>query len=134
MGYESKFYAVREYNFASYQLPEYKASEIIAMLDMCKMGYEDDVNKLLNLFKNRVPFVLYLEDGCDEKGNAIIRDTVEDCYGKHITYISNEDKEKAIKLVKEISKRDNYWRFNLLHKFLKMFKDYDDVYICHYGY
>lgn len=131
MGYESKFYAVRKYNFDS-DVKGYRATEIVATLDMCKMGYSDKVAEFLGLFDTKADFTLRLEDYNNEKDRYEMMDIIEDKYGSPLCYIS--DKEEGIKVVKEMIKQDDYWRFPLLLKFLKMFRDCDNVYIVHYGY
>lgn len=44
MGYESRFYAVKKYNFG-YGDNEYHSCEVIGMLNMCKMGYSETTSK-----------------------------------------------------------------------------------------
>ena len=131
MGYESKFYAVKEYDFNSYNRT-YHASTIIAMLDVSKMGYSDNIQRFLNLFDTEIPFGIYLPDGLTADGDEIMQYTQEDRYGAHIKYI--RDIDKGIELMKEIKKEDNYYGFDMLLNFLKTFKKYDWIYICHYGY
>ena len=132
MGYESKFYAVKKYDFKATKDLKYDASEIIATLDVSKMGYSDNVNKFLSLFDKEAPFMLWIDGYDSEKEAEVMVYTHEDRYGEPITYIT--DKKKGIKLLKEIIKEDDYWRFDLLLRFMKAFKDHDDVYICHYGH
>lgn len=131
MGYDSRFYAVRDYKFSNTFVDGYSTSEMIASLEMWKMGYSDKVKELLNLFDTKIPFTLYI-GSCDDEGNEVMKDVIEDLYGDHICYLS--DKEKAIKILKEIIKEDDYERFKWLLKFIKMFRHKDDVYICHYGH
>ena len=131
MGYESKFFAVKKYVIPS-SIDGYNASEIVASLDMCKMGYSSLVTELLGLFNNKADFALMLPSYDEEKEAEVITDRIDDQYGAPICYI--EDKERAIEIVKQLEKQDNYRRFRFLRKFIKMFKDDNDIYICHYGY
>lgn len=129
MGYESKFFAVRDYGF-----PEEGGlhhSQIIATLDMCKMG---DTDGFLDLFSVETPFTLFLYDynpDTKEEGYMYVH---EDKYGDVLKYIPNEDIDEAIDYIKQASKRDTYWRYKLLIDFLKTFKKYKNIYIVHYGY
>lgn len=127
MGYESKFYAVKEYDFP---MKGYHHSQIIAMLDMCKMCAP---NSFHNLFDTEANFTLWL-NGCDENGNEKLMEKHEDCYGEPIKYCS--DKRRVIKEIHRLIAEDdgNYWRFPLLLKFFEMFENVDDVKICHYRY
>ena len=128
MGYESKFYAVKEYDF-----PEgIHHSQIIATLDMCKMGYDDDVVAFHKLFDTETPFSIYMYDYDSETEEEKYMDVIEDKYGDRLKYIS--DKKKGIEMVKRIIDNDDYWRFKLLLEFMRTFADYDDVYIVYYGY
>lgn len=119
MGYESKFYAVKEY-----VCPKDTSFQIIATLDMGNMGYDDDVLTFRKLFDTETPFSIYMYDHD--------MDVIEDEYGDRLKYISN--KKNGIEMVKKIVDNDNYWRFKLLLEFMRTFADYDDVYIVHYGY
>lgn len=128
MGYDSKFYAVKEYDFPD----GIHYSEIIATLDMCKMGDGDDVVTFRKLFDTETPFSIYICDDDSETEEEKCMDVIEDKYGDRLKYISN--KKKGIEMVKRIIDNDNYWRFKLLLEFMRTFADYDDVYIVHYGY
>ena len=129
MGYESKFYAVKSYNFPEKGL---KHSQIIATLDMCKMGYGDNVIAFRKLFDTETPFSIYIYDYDTETEEETFIDVSEDKYGERLKYIS--DKKKGIEFAKRIVDEDDYWRFKILLEFMRTFADYDDVYIVHYGY
>lgn len=136
MGYESKLYIVRKYPFNS-SIPDFAASEIVASLDMCKMGYE---HRLLSFFTCQAPFALRIEDYDEEHECDIMKDVVEDKYGDPIMYCTdiNSAIEEAKRMIKADGGKDNcYWRLNLLLRFLKMYRMYDnteDIFLCHYGY
>ena len=132
MGYESKFYAVKPYSFKCFKDDRYYSSEIVASLDCSKLGYDPLIEEFLGLFNMETNFALYLPGDIDEEENEIMKDTVEDRYGARICYLS--DKKRAIKILKEMAKKEDYIRFKWLIKFIEMFKNDDDVYICHYGY
>lgn len=132
MGYESKFYAVRDYGFKSSNNTPYTCSEIVASLDMSKMGYSNTVTEFLDLFDTETPFTIYIGD-CDEDGNEVMMEVHEDRYGVPLNYMS--DIKKGITQVKKMIKEDDYWRFKLLLNFLKMFEECpENIYIVHYGY
>ena len=127
MGYESRIYFCQEYNF-----PEpIHHSQVIAKLDMCKMGYSDTVQRFLKCFDTETTFSIYME-GSDENGNEIMVDEIEDRYGARLKYAS--DVEELYKRAKQMAAEDDYWRFNILEDMIRAFKDYPHVKIVHYGY
>lgn len=136
MGYESKFYAVRDYGFgANYSKNRKNRCEIVASLDISKMGYNETVSKFLDCFDTESPVELYLPDKkYEEKSNEYVADYVdEDCYGDKLKYAS--DKENLYNCAKEVLKTDKNWPgFKMLVDFIKMLKDYDDIMIIHFGY
>ena len=67
----------------------------------------------------------------DEEGNEIACYEIEDMYGEHIKYGNIKE---LINQLKEVIKKDDYWRFKILLSMLEMFKDVPDVYVVHYGY
>ena len=131
MGVESKFYAVRKYNFKSNKTG-YDAAETIAILDACKMGYDPLVAEFIGLFDAKADFAISMYDYNPKSETVEYMDITEDRYGVPISYIS--DKEEGIRILKKIIKKDEYQRFKWLLKFLQMFKDDDDVFICLYQY
>ena len=131
MGYESKFYACRDYGF-KWSDEKYNASEIVASLDVSKMGYSDTVTVFLNLFSIEAPFGIYLPDYDEETEMEKMMYVHEDKYGAPLCYLSDID--EAITLAIQMYNEDRYWRFKLLIKFLEAFKDEEDIYIVHYGY
>ena len=127
MGYESRIYFCREYNF-----PEpIHHSEIVAMIDMCKMGYSDTVQRFKKCFDVETTFAIYIP-GCDEEGNEIMVDEIEDKYDERIKYAS--DTERLYELATKMAEEDDYWRFNILKGMIEKFKEYPDIKIVHYGY
>ena len=127
MGYESRIYFCQEYNF-----PEpIHHSNIVAMIDMCKMGYSDAVMRFRNCFDTETKFAIHIS-GCDENGNEIMVDEIEDMYGARIKYASDVD--KLYNLAVKMAEEDDYWRFNILKGMIEKFKDYPHIKIVHYGY
>ena len=121
MGYESKIYVVqREKNEKNYY------GQIIAMFDLCNMGYG---NGWKELFKTEVKYDVFIENGNEE--------TKKDCYGETL-------KEAPIEAVIEwlenyIARGETYRRLNPCLNMLKGFNldewGYGDgLYIIHYGY
>lgn len=127
MGYESRIYFCHDYDF-----PEpIHHSSIIAMIDMCKMGYSDSVMKFRNCFDTETEFSIYIP-GCDKDGNEIMVDEITDCYGSRLKYAS--DVENLYQYVKQMADEDDYWRFNILKGMIEKFKEYPHIKIVHYGY
>lgn len=127
MGYESKIYFCNEYDFPD---PIHHC-EIIAMIDMCKMGYSDTVREFLKCFDTETEFSLYLPE-CDEEGNEVMTDVIEDKYGARLKYASNV--QLLHRWAVQMAKEDKYWRFSILASMIEKFKCYPDVKIVHFGY
>lgn len=131
MGYESRFYAVKRYDFG-YGEDEYHSCEVIAMLNMCKMGYSETTSKFLKLFDTEAMINLWLP-GVDDDGNEIMMEQHEDKYGEPLNYITNID--EGIRLIHKMIGEDDYWRLPLLLKFLETYNDpTGNIKIIHYGY
>ena len=138
MGYESKIYIVnvRDHNRPALDkttnkpiLDEnnrpiiYKGyGQIVAMMDMCKMGYD---NGWRELFTEDIDYTIYAENG-DE-------DTDTDCYGDHI---KSGDINSIIGWLENQIKKDNYRRLKPLLGLLKSFnlEEWKDLQVVHYGY
>ena len=58
MGCESKIYFCRKHLISAFER-DYFSSEIIAMIDMRKMGYDDEVMKFRKLFNKDTDFGIY---------------------------------------------------------------------------
>lgn len=131
MGYESRFYAVRRYDFG-YNESEYHPCEVIAMLNMCCLGHDETTSKFLKLFNKEAMINLWLP-GIDDDGNEIMTEQHEDSYGDPLNYIT--DINEGIRLVHKMIGKEDYWRLPLLLKFLEMYNDPTrDIKIIHYGY
>lgn len=127
MGYESRIYFCHEYNF-----PEpIHHSAIVAMIDMCKMGYSQTVHSFIKCFDTETTFSIYIP-GCDEEGNEIMVDEIEDMYGDRIKYAS--DTERLYELATKMAEESDYWRFDVLKGMIEKFKEYPHIKIVHYGY
>ena len=98
MGYESRFYIVRKYNFES-MIQGFAASEIVASLDMCKMGYD---HHLFDFFTCQAPFVLRIDEYDEDTDCEMMTDVIEDKYGDRIMYCT--DINGAIEEVKRMIK------------------------------
>lgn len=131
MGYESRFYAIKRYDFG-YNDSAYHPCEVIAMLNMCKMGYGETTSEFLKLFDTEAMIDLWLP-GIDDDGNEIMMYQHEDKYGASLNYITDID--EGIRLVHKMISEDDYWRLPLLLKFLEMYNDpKKNIKIIHYGY
>ncbi len=138
MGYESKVFVV---NAVSHNTPKldkrtqepvldknghpimYRGyGQIVAMIDMCKMGYD---NGWKELFTKEIDYYIFAEDGD--------HDTNTDCYGEHI---KSGDINAIIAWLENRIKIDDYRRLKPLLHLLKSFNldDWEDLQIVHYGY
>lgn len=137
MGYESKIYFCRRYNH-SYLNKKYHPSEIIAQIDMCKMGYSDAIIKFRNLFNKETDFTLFINDYNDETEREEWMDVIEDRYGDRLCYGDiTELRKQMSNVIKESEENGQpYWRFYLLYDMLKSFEKNggEDIYVVHYGY
>ena len=130
MGYESRFYALKRYDFG-YDESEYHSCQIIAMLDACCLGYDETTSKFLKLFDTEAMINLWLP-GVDDDGNEIMIDQHEDKYGAPLNYIT--DINEGIRLVHKMIGESDYWRLPLLLNFLETYGHYKNIKIIHYGY
>ena len=124
MGYESKIYVVQEYEpiFGTERLGY---GDIIAVFDLCKMGYELYNGKSFrDLFNQKRTCEFYADDG-----NTIIE---EDCYGDEI---EKADNAEVIAWLKEMTKGTDWYRAKLFYKFLLEIEKSGAAYsLYHYGY
>ena len=123
MGYESKIYVVQEYEPFKEGIKPY--GEVIAMFDLCKMGWDIYYRKSFrDLFNQERTCDFYSDDG-----NTVIE---EDCYGDEI---QKADPKEVIKWLRAFIKDSDYWRANLFYKFLlEMEKSGNGYSLYHYGY
>ncbi len=135
MGYESKLYFVKDFGFKpANDKFGLNCSDIIAILDMSKMGYGyyDDVTKFVKMFDTETPFSLSVPT-VDEDGNERYMEVIEDPYGKRLCYC--KDKSALLRQADLIIQHsDPYDRFYYMRDMIKAFEDKDDIYIVHYGY
>lgn len=141
MGYESKIYFVKAYEFGSdYNESGFNSSQIIAVIDMCKMGHTKEVEKFKDLFNKETPFCIVTDDfKVSDDGHGVLTDTITDCYGKRLCYGDMlELIEQLEKVIKEDEENNGfiYWRFNVLLDMLKSFNhnNAEKVFAVHYGY
>lgn len=138
MGYESKIFIVDVKSHNQFAIDKitnkpildennspviYKGyGQIIAMIDMCKMGYD---NGWKELFTNEIDYYIYAEDGD--------HDTNTDCYGEHI---KSGDINTIIAWLENRIKIDDYRRLKPLLHLLKSFNldEWKDLQVLHYGY
>ena len=128
MGYESRIYFAKDYDFPK----GIHHSAIVAMIDMCKMGYDDAVIEFRNCFDTETPFSLWVEGYDDENDVECMVEEIEDKYGARLCYAS--DKMALLDAAIEMEKNSDYWKFEKLRKMIQMFINDNDVYIVHYGY
>lgn len=96
--------------------------QIVAMIDMCKMGYD---NGWRELFTKEIDYQIYAENGNES--------TNKDCYGEHI---KSGDINAIIAWLENQIKKDNYRRLKPLLYLLKAFnpEEWDDLQVLHYGH
>lgn len=130
MGYESKIYFVRDYDFGNKN--GLTDSETVAMIDMSKMGYTDEARKFIGLFTLETPFNLYVVDYDEETENEKYMAVFEDKYGERLKYARIDE---LIEQIDEVIKAEpKYKRAKQLKGMLKAFKDDPEIYVVHYGY
>ena len=130
MGYDSRIYFVRDYGFPEKSIHH---SEIVAEIEMWKMGHSDAAMKFREAFTMETPFSIYVEGYDDENEVECLEDVIEDKYGDRLCYAPNS--ERLYELAKELEKTDKtYWRFKALRKMIGIFKGMEDIYIVHYGH
>lgn len=125
MGYESKVYIVNVFSHNDVLLDgtiRKGYGEIVAMVDMCKMGYN---NGWKELFTKPIDYEIYAENGDESTG--------EDKYGDSI---KSGDLTKIIAWLEYQIKIDDYRRLKPLLAILKAFDpdEWKDLQILHYGY
>ena len=141
MGYESKIYFCKDYGFPEGKLHH---SQVVAMIDMDKLGYYKSSARFNKLFDTETPFSIYIEGYNEEKEVEQLQDKVYDCYGDRICYCSDIDAliETVDSLIKEREEEwkkysgKNYkdYRCRQLKAMLKAFKSDPEIYVVHYGY
>ena len=131
MGYESRIYFVRRYDHIKDDNGYYH-SNIVASLEMFKMGYDEYTDNILKAFDTPTDFTLWLPE-CNENYEEVMQEVNEDKYGKHLMYASN--KEALYKAVKIANANNPYYPyFNVFEKLVEQFKGWDNIYIVHYGH
>jgi len=130
MGVESRFYFCKDYGFGNKKGTT--DAEIVAMMDVSKMGYEPEAMKFFELFDKETPFNLYLST-TDEEGNEVMAPVIEDPYGDRLKY---GDYEELIPQLKKVIQEDKtlrgntYWRYKPLMAMLKEFSKADEKIYC----
>ena len=122
MGYELKLYIIEPSGITG---EDGIYCSVIAMVDVCKPGYDSALYALNTKENNTKKFYFYGEDG----NNPI----VEDRYGDKIRFASVDDTlEAAIK----DNKVDKYRRFDILIACLKAVKNskFGEPLVAFYGY
>lgn len=119
MGYDSRVFVVEVNQYNSIDMEPY--AEIIAMVNMCNMGYG---NGWLELFKTPVNYGLYLNE--NETSDT-------DKYGDHLRSATVED---VIGWLEKEVKTEDYRRLWPLLSLLRGFNrnQWKDIQIVHYGY
>ena len=119
MGYESRLYIVEKSSTSVFD-NEKRWGEVIAMINMCKMG-KDFVTAICNY----PPTDCYIYNG-DEK-------ITEDCYGDPLLEIPVTD---MISILEKLAEKEDYRRLKPAIGLLKGFvlREWDNLVVLHYGY
>ena len=122
MGYESRIFIIDRNERTTPKGDKWVYGEKIAMVDMCKMGYDSGFHEL---FTEPIDYKIFI-DGETE--------TDTDCYGEHL---KSATVQTVIEwLEKEISVADYYRRMRPLLGLLEGFNesDWSELQVVHYGY
>lgn len=125
MGYESKVY-ICERNESKYSRNNnvlWVYNEVIAAIDMCKMGYD---NGWRELFDKELTGDFYGMDGGDET-------ITEDSYGETLKYT---EIDKVITWLENEMQKSDYRRLAVLYNMLKGFNinQWGNLIVVHYGH
>lgn len=129
MGYESKFYFVRRYDFKSW-CSDYNASCVLAMVDTSKLGYDDYAMAIRNAFDKDIDFTIYVPTFDEDKDKY----RIEDCYGEHLKYASNKGKLLAAIGSYMLHIDLEFPEVVMLNALVNSVLEDDDIYIVHFGY
>ena len=125
MGYESKVYIVQEYP-KYYEDEKLPYGSVIAMFDLCKMGYSEYHGRAFReLFNHERTCEFYADDF----------DTVitEDYYGDEVT--KAEDNKAVVKWMKAYIKDNDWYRAKVvLDTLLSLEKNNVEYSLYHFGY
>lgn len=121
MGYESRIFIVERHEHKMPSGANWVFAEKIAVINMCKMGYDNGFHEL---FSTPIDYKIFI-DGDTE--------TDTDCYGEHMKYAKPDD---VIRWLKRAIKKDGYRRMPVLLGLLNGFKEgqWADLQVVHYGY
>ena len=124
MGYESKVYLVDEHHsirMVDSQKNERHWSEVIACVDMCKMG-----NEFVRLFNTEFKGYFYADDGNTE--------VLEDKYGDELKFSYLPPVIEFLE--NEIKIGNNYRRLPILLNLLKGVntENFEDIKLVHFGH
>lgn len=121
MGYESRIFIMDRNENEAPNGEKYAWAEKIAMVNMCKMGYDSGFHEL---FTEPIDYKIFIDDE---------HDVDEDCYGEHLKYATVQTVIDWLE--KEIGK-DDYRRLPVLLGLLKGFQTdrWSELQVVHYGY
>lgn len=122
MGYESRIFIMDRNENEAPNGEKYTWAEKIAMVNMCKMGYDNGFHEL---FTEPIDYKIFI-DGETE--------TDVDRYGEHLKSATVQTVIEWLK--KEISVADYYRRMGPLLGLLEGFNesDWSELQVVHYGY
>lgn len=121
MGYESRLYVVKKSHFIKgFDNRDKTYAEVIAMFDLSKVYAVSD---RMRRYKDTDAYI-YASDGNTE--------IIEDFYGEPLKEIPIKD---AVKIIKEASNTDDYWRYEPCIALLEALANKsDELVVLHYGY
>lgn len=124
MGYESRIYICdRAEHKNNNEEIVWVYNEVIAAIDMCKMGYD---NGWRELFNKELTGDFYGMDGGDET-------IIEDLYGSTLQYT---EIDKVVTWLENEMQKSDYRRLAVLYNMLKGFnaEQWNNLIVVHYGY
>ena len=121
MGYESRIFIIDRNERTTPKGDKWVYGEKIAMVNMCKMGYDSGFHEL---FTKPIDYKIFI-DGETE--------TDVDCYGEHL---KSATVQTVIDWLEKEIKTDDYRRLPVLLGLLKGFQTdrWSELQVVHYGY
>lgn len=121
MGYESRIFIIDRNERTTPKGDKWVYGEKIAMVNMCKMGYDSGFHEL---FTKPIDYKIFT-DGETE--------TDEDCYGEHL---KSATVQTVIDWLEKEIETDDYRRLPVLLGLLKGFQTdrWSELQVVHYGY
>ena len=121
MGYESRIFIMDRNTYKGIDGNDHSWAEQIAMVNMCKMGYDSGFHEL---FTEPIDYKIFIDEE---------HDVDEDCYGEHL---KSATVQAVIDWLEKEIETDDYRRLPVLLGLLKGFQTdrWSELQVVHYGY